>query len=129
VTALLADHTARDAALGAAEPVRRAGLLAARDALADPELAKAAAGCFEAALAGAARLGLPAADRDRVADFAARYVEAGRCPADDVLDAWHAGRPLIDPTDLTDPADPADPTDPTDPRGLGRPEQEESVPC
>ncbi len=97
VTALLEDHAARDAALAAAEPVRDSGTVAARDALTDPELAKAAAACFEAALAGAARLGVPAADRQLLADFTERYIDAGRCPADDVLDAWHAGRPLLDP--------------------------------
>jgi glutamate--cysteine ligase len=94
VAALLADHTARDAALAAAEPVRGTDLLAARDGLSDPELAKAAAGCFEAALAAAGRLGFAPADSDRIAGYAARYVDNGRCPADDVLDAWHAGRPL-----------------------------------
>jgi glutamate--cysteine ligase len=103
VTALLEDHAARDAALAAAEPVRDSLLAAARDALADPELAKAAAGCFEAAAAGAARLGVPAADQARLADFAARYVDVGRCPADDVLDAWHAGRPLLGPATGEEP--------------------------
>jgi glutamate--cysteine ligase len=95
VTTLLEDHVARDAALAATESVRHSGPIAARDALADPELGKAAAHCFEAALAGAERLGVPAADRARVERFAERYVAAGRCPADDVLDAWHAGQPLL----------------------------------
>jgi glutamate--cysteine ligase len=95
VTSLVEDHTARDAALGAVDAVRCSAPVAARDALTDPELAKAAERCFEAALAGAERLGVPAADRDRVSRFADRYVANGRCPADDVLDAWHAGRPLV----------------------------------
>jgi glutamate--cysteine ligase len=110
VTALLEDYTARDAALAAVEPVRHSGPVAARDALTDAELAKAAERCFEAALGGAERLGLPEAERHRVARFADRYVAAGRCPADDVLDAWHAGRSLL-------------------PAGDPRPEYEEAVPC
>lgn len=114
VTALLEDPAARDAALSAADPVRDCGPVAARDALADAELAKAAAHCFEAALAGADRLGLPAADRHRVERFAERYVAAGRCPADDVLDAWRAGRPLV-----------AAP----DPRSELETAHEEAVPC
>jgi glutamate--cysteine ligase len=118
VTALLEDHAARDAALAAAEPVRCAEPIAARDALADTELAKAAARCFEAALGGAGRLGFPAAARDRVERYAERYVAAGRCPADDVLDAWRAGRPLVAA------ADPRSDQEPDQ-----DPEQEEAVPC
>jgi glutamate--cysteine ligase len=95
VTALLEDPVARDVALAAAEPVRHSAPVAARDGLHDPELAKAAARCFEAALSGASRLGVPAAERDRVERFADRYVAVARCPADDVLDAWHAGQPLV----------------------------------
>lgn len=110
VTALLEDHTAREAALEAVEPVRHIGPVAARDGLADAELGKAAERCFEAALGGADRLGVPPAERDRVDRFAERYVSLGRCPADDVLDAWHAGRPLVPAHDP-------------------RPDHEEAVPC
>jgi glutamate--cysteine ligase len=110
VTALLEDPAAMDAALAAVEPVRHSAPVAARDGLADAELAKAAGRCFEAALAGAYRLGLPATERERVDRFADRYVAACRCPADDVLDAWHAGRPLLTASDP-------------------RPEYEEAFPC
>ncbi|MFD8253327.1 ergothioneine biosynthesis glutamate--cysteine ligase EgtA [Streptomyces werraensis] len=69
---------------------------AARDGLADPELREAAAVCFAAALAALPRLGATTALVDRVAAFRDRYVARGRCPADDLLDAWralHDGRP------------------------------------
>ncbi|MFI9214485.1 ergothioneine biosynthesis glutamate--cysteine ligase EgtA [Streptomyces werraensis] len=69
---------------------------AARDGLADPELREAAAVCFAAALAALPRLGATTALVDRVAAFQDRYVARGRCPADDLLDAWralHDGRP------------------------------------
>jgi len=62
-------------------------LRAASFGLADPALARAARQCFEAAEASLARSGTPPAVRNAVTDFADRYVERGRCPADDVLDA------------------------------------------
>jgi ergothioneine biosynthesis glutamate--cysteine ligase EgtA len=76
-------------------PLPRAGsangaspwLRAASLGLADPALARAARKCFEAAEEALARSGTPPAVRKAVTDFADRYVERGRCPADDVLDA------------------------------------------
>ena len=62
-------------------------LRAASLGLADPALARAARQCFEAAEEALARSGTPAAVRNAVADFAERYVQRGKCPADDVLDA------------------------------------------
>ncbi|WP_329126516.1 ergothioneine biosynthesis glutamate--cysteine ligase EgtA [Streptomyces sp. NBC_01465] len=56
---------------------------AARRGLADPELHAAAAVCFATALEALPRLGASTAVRDAVAEFAARYVVRGRCPADD----------------------------------------------
>jgi glutamate--cysteine ligase len=61
-------------------------LRAARAGLVDPELARAARACFEAADAALGRAAAPAAVRRRVADFAEEYVLRGRCPADDTLE-------------------------------------------
>ena len=111
VAALTDDPVAADAAMAAAEPVWRLGgapqdatpvvpgqrtaardastpwLRAARLGLSDPVLARAAQRCFDAAAASLARSDAPVAARTAVADFAERYVQRGRCPADDVLDS------------------------------------------
>ncbi|HEX2313356.1 MAG TPA: ergothioneine biosynthesis glutamate--cysteine ligase EgtA [Thermomonospora sp.] len=94
-TALLEDPRAAATAEAAVAPVAGRWTEAARDALTDPALARAARTCFAAALEALPRLG--AADLvPLVAGYARRYVERGRCPADD-LDtalsledlAWH----------------------------------------
>jgi len=61
---------------------------AARTGLAHPALAVSARGCFDAALASLDRLdaGLPLIDL--VTAYSERWVERGRTPADDRLDAW-----------------------------------------
>ncbi|WP_031086231.1 ergothioneine biosynthesis glutamate--cysteine ligase EgtA [Streptomyces sp. NRRL WC-3549] len=59
---------------------------AARDGLADPELAAAAAVCFAAASHALPRLGASSRVQDAVAAFTDRYVARGRCPADDLTD-------------------------------------------
>jgi glutamate--cysteine ligase len=112
VAALTDDPEAADAAMAATEPVwqpngsaRRAGsfprqrangrsrdgaspwLRAARLGLADPSLARAAQQCFDAATAALARIDAPAEARTAVEDFSERYVQRGRCPADDILDS------------------------------------------
>jgi glutamate--cysteine ligase len=77
-------------------------LTAARCGLADPTLAKAARQCFEAADAALSRSTAPPQIRAAVADFADRYVLAGRCPADDILDAFaKADRAGITAADIT----------------------------
>jgi glutamate--cysteine ligase len=60
---------------------------ASRIGLADPDLAKAARACFAAAESALARSGAPPRLRRALSDFAERYPERGRCPADDQLDA------------------------------------------
>lgn len=60
---------------------------AARRGLTDPELHAAATACFAAARAALPRLGAPPAVVDAVAEYTERYVDRGRCPADDLLDA------------------------------------------
>ncbi|OEU99456.1 glutamate--cysteine ligase [Streptomyces qinglanensis] len=56
---------------------------AARDGLADPELHAAARDCFALARLALPRLGAGRRVRAAVADFEARYVRPGRCPAAD----------------------------------------------
>ncbi|MDP9397744.1 MAG: ergothioneine biosynthesis glutamate--cysteine ligase EgtA, partial [Actinomycetota bacterium] len=58
---------------------------AARDALTDPALHAAARACFTAALDALPRLGSPPALVAATSAYAERYVDAGRCPADDLL--------------------------------------------
>ena len=103
VSALADDPVAADLAMAAAEPVwhqvvprARAApparlaapwLRAARQGLADPVLAAAAGRCFEAAAAALDRSAATPSVVRAVTDFADRYVQRGRCPADDVLDA------------------------------------------
>ncbi|MQY03272.1 ergothioneine biosynthesis glutamate--cysteine ligase EgtA [Actinomadura macrotermitis] len=82
-TALLEDPAAAAAADAAVEPVAGRWAEAARDALTDPPLAAAARACFAAALDALPRLGA-AGLVPLVAEYAARYVERGRCPADDL---------------------------------------------
>jgi len=104
-TALLDDPKAADAALAATEPLwEQSGgaavrnhraeaspwLRAARHGPADAAIGRASRACFEAADAALGRAGAPAGIRQAVAAFAERYVQSGRCPADDVL----AGRGL-----------------------------------
>jgi glutamate--cysteine ligase len=82
-TALLDDPRAAAVAEEAVEPVADRWDQAARLALADPPLARAARACFTAALEGLPRLG--ASDLVPIVDeYARRYVSRGRCPADDV---------------------------------------------
>lgn len=83
VTALLDDPVAADAAAAATEPVAGRWREAARDALADPALARCAVTLFEAALAALPRLGATGEPARLVAEYADRYVDRGRCPADD----------------------------------------------
>lgn len=82
VTALLDDPVAAQLAAEAVEPVADRWRTAAVRGPADPELARAARSCFAAARPALIRLGaaelLPIFD-----DYYTRYVERGRCPADD----------------------------------------------
>jgi glutamate--cysteine ligase len=99
-SALLSDGRAADAAMAAAEPLWPGGafgqwppgtreaqnpwLAAARRGPADPRLARASRECFSAARDALARQRAPAAIRDAVDAFIARYVARDRCPADDL---------------------------------------------
>jgi glutamate--cysteine ligase len=81
VAALLDDPLAADAAAEAAEPAAGRWREAARDALTDPVLRRAARRCFEAARDALPRLGAQSL-APYVDDFAECFVERGRCPAD-----------------------------------------------
>jgi glutamate--cysteine ligase len=88
-TALLDDPDALDTAERTCRPVADCWGDAAAHGLSHPGLASAARSCFAAALDALPRLGV---DPAPAAAFVDRYVDRGRCPADDVLDAWTAGR-------------------------------------
>ncbi len=93
VWALVTDPVAADAARDAlcplaAEPA--SGARAARDAVSDPQIALAARACFEAASPALARLGCDSLT-PVLEDFVARYLDRGRCPADDALAEFLAG--------------------------------------
>ena len=88
--ALLDDPEAFDVAERTSRPVAGCWREAAAYGLGHPALASAARTCFAAALEALPGLGL---DRTTIAAaeaFVDRYVDRGRCPGDDVLDAWKA---------------------------------------
>jgi glutamate--cysteine ligase len=84
--ALTSDEKALEAAVEAADPVSGQWVAAARRGLGDPAIGRAARRVLAAAQATLG--GDPA---DAVAQFASRYTERGRSPADD----WVAGRPPV----------------------------------
>lgn len=90
-TALLDDPEASDIADRACRPVADCWAAAAAYGPAHPGLASATRTCFAAASEALRRLGVGRSTVDATADFVERYLDRGRCPADDVLDAWRAG--------------------------------------
>lgn len=96
VTAMLDDGEAAEIVTHAVEGNDVAALWnnAALDALTHPVLAKKARACFKAALDALPRLGADTETIDASGEFVDRYVARGRCPADDLLDAWHSGDSL-----------------------------------
>jgi glutamate--cysteine ligase len=91
VSALVEDPKAADAARAACEPVAGRHEEAARDALTSPALRRAAAECFAAALDALPRLGVSGDLLRQVGGYADTHVAAGRCPADDLLEAAERG--------------------------------------
>lgn len=98
--ALFDDDDAADRAVRATAPVRGMWAEAARSGLAHPALGTAARACFAAALDALPGLGGDDLAPD-VAAFGDRFVDRGRCPADDLLEragtlaappAWAVGR-------------------------------------
>ena len=85
-TVLMDDDLAADEARAACEPVEGRWSAAARVAVRDPELRRAAVGCLAAAEAGLHRAHAPRAAAE-VGAYADRFAVRSRCPADDVVDA------------------------------------------
>ncbi|MEV7416560.1 ergothioneine biosynthesis glutamate--cysteine ligase EgtA [Streptomyces sp. NPDC089919] len=82
-TAYRAVKALGDTAGPAAAPRNPLWRAAARYGTAHPDLGAAARACFRAALDALPRIGASGPVCDAVADFTERYVEQGRCPADD----------------------------------------------
>jgi glutamate--cysteine ligase len=87
-TALLDDPEASERAARATAPVRNEWYAASRDALAHPALRAAAVECFAAARDALGRLPVDPDTEAATAAYSDRYIERGRCPADDQLDEW-----------------------------------------
>jgi glutamate--cysteine ligase len=89
-TALVYDAEAGEAAAQAAWDTADLWVEASRSGLAHPGLASAARDCFRIALGALGRMGAGRATIDAVGGYLDRYVDRGRCPADEVLDHWRA---------------------------------------
>lgn len=87
-TALLDDPSAARRASDATAGSREHWYAAARAALHDPVLARAAIECFSAARTALERLGADDATRAATDEYFDRFVARGRCPADEQLDEW-----------------------------------------
>lgn len=87
-SALVYDAEAGEAAAQAAWDTAGLWVAASRAGLAHGALAASARACFRIALESLVRTGAGRATIDAVAGFIDRYVDQGRCPADDVLDHW-----------------------------------------
>ncbi len=85
---LLNDPEAAEAATMATSPTAGLWEEAARCGLAHPLLASAAQACFGAALAGLDRAGTDTDTMDACVAFDDRFVARGRCPADELVQAW-----------------------------------------
>jgi glutamate--cysteine ligase len=93
--ALLEDRVASERVAGDLEPIVERWEDAARDSLHDPDFARAARTCFAEALAALPRLDAAPSIIDVVERYRDRYVSRGRCPADDLVDAWTATGRLV----------------------------------
>jgi glutamate--cysteine ligase len=88
VSALLIDDEAGAQAQRASAGTEDLWAEASRFGLDHEGLARAAAGCFDAALDAGSRVGADAASLEVTAEYADRFVARGRTPADDLLDKW-----------------------------------------
>jgi len=96
---LVVDDAAAAACADALAPTRGLWREAARHGLDHPQLAAAAAACFDSALEALSRLGTDAATTAAVAAFHERYSARGRCPADDRLAEWAADGTVLPAAD------------------------------
>jgi glutamate--cysteine ligase len=94
VTALVEDPKAADTARDATAGLDGHHHRAARDALQDRDLRRAAERCFDIALAALPRLGAERSMVDQVDAYADRFITVGRTPADDLLDDWQRTKHL-----------------------------------
>ena len=95
-TALVYDSAAGEAAAQAAWATADLWVEAARSGLAHPGLAASARTCFRMAQEALERMGAGRTTIDTVAGYVDRYVDRGRCPADDVVDHWRrTGQPFL----------------------------------
>jgi glutamate--cysteine ligase len=109
-TALLYDPSAAEAAGWAVLGAQGSADLwvdASRLGLDHPALAASARACFGIALDAMPRVGVGRATIDTVAAYVDRYVDRGRCPADDVLDNWNRTGACYLPGRLSSPVPPA----------------------
>lgn len=88
VTAVVTDQAVAADVADALAPTHHMWAEAARDAVADPLLAAAAAACFEATLDALPRLGVTGETAQATRDYYERFVVKGRCPADEQREAW-----------------------------------------
>ena len=88
---LVQDPRVLDAVMPEVAPTIGRWDVAARDGLSDPTFATAARACFAAACDALPGAGADDATIEAAEAFVATYVSRGRTPADDRLDAWHAG--------------------------------------
>ena len=112
--ALVCDPEASDTAQRVSVPAANLWVESARHGLDHPVLQQTAAQCFAAAQEALTRIGADSVARDTVAAYADRYVQRGRCPADDLLDAWAATGSCyagVDPHPGAGPRQPAGPSD------------------
>ncbi|HVF13246.1 MAG TPA: glutamate-cysteine ligase family protein [Acidimicrobiales bacterium] len=100
-TALVYDGEAGEAAAQAAWDTADLWVEASRSGLAHRGLADAAGACFRIALDALRAMGAGRATMDAVAGYLDRYVDRGRCPADDVLDHWRRTGALFLPGDVS----------------------------
>lgn len=106
-TALVYDAEAGEAAAQAAWDTADLWVAASRAGLAHPDLAASAQACFRIALQALHRMGAAEATIDAVTAYIDRYVDRGRCPADDVLDHWRRTGDRLLPGELSWAAHPS----------------------
>jgi len=88
VSAVLVDDEAGERARLASAGTEDLWAEASRFGLEHEDLARAAEGCFDAALDAGRRVGADSASLEVTAEYAERFVARGRTPADDLLDQW-----------------------------------------
>jgi glutamate--cysteine ligase len=95
-TALAYDAEAGEAAAQAAWNTADLWVESFRSGMAHPDLAAAAQACFAVAQDALRRMDVGTPTLDVVGEYAERFVNRHRCPADDVLDHWRrTGQPFL----------------------------------